>query len=61
MNVDWALVSHVVESIAAFVERYQTIFAALLAIWAAKIAVKPVWEQVFATNTQTRIAHLETL
>lgn len=43
------------------IERYQTLLAALLAIIAAKIAVKPVWAQVIATNTQTQIAHLETL
>lgn len=61
MNIDGPLVSDTIESLASFVERYQTIFAALLAIWAAKIAVKPVWKQVIATNTQTQIAHLETL
>lgn len=61
MDIDWIWVWHAGVWLADGIERYQTLLAAVLAIIAAKIAVKPVWAQVVATNTQTQIAHLDTL
>ncbi|WP_144036717.1 hypothetical protein [Sphingopyxis witflariensis] len=61
MSIDWTWLPNAGAWLADNVDRYQNILAGALAIVAARIAVKPVWAQVIATNTQTQIAHLETL